>query len=169
MVECENNHQKWTNTVDYFKEKGHTFSTKLPEKRTKEDKESSTDPADPLHDAKFTSSVGGQKRFGTYSVEGLKYFAGLQKTLKANAALHAKPIAEFETKFLEKLKVADEVGDDGKPTKNKKGKKRKTPGDGGGKKRTKVVISLDSDDEEEQAAEENEDSDGDETTLGENP
>ena len=72
-------------------------------------------------------------------------------------------VANFETKFLEKLKLADEVGDDGLPSKGKSGKKRKIAGAGGKKKRAKVVMDLDSDSEEEPDLGSTSD---DDTTLG---
>ena len=67
--------------------------------------------------------------------------------MKKNAKQNAKAIEQFETKFLEKLKVEDAIGDDGLPANKKNGKKRKIPGDGP-KKRQKVTISTDSDDED---------------------
>ena len=161
MTECDNNHTKWCNTVEFYNQEGNNFNTDLPDKKTNDDKKESGEAEDPLHDAKYTSSSGGQKRFGTYSEAGLKYFSGMQNTLKGRAKGNAKEIAAFETKFLEKLMVADEVGTDGLSLKKKNGKKRKIPGQGGPKKRAKVTICMDSDTEDEDG------DDSDATTLDE--
>lgn len=147
VVEYDNNFGRWTNTVNFYQQKGNNFKTTLPPKKDKEQKEAADYKGDPLHDGKYTSSSSGQKRFGTYSVLGLEVFAKFQKILKQNAKQNAKAIEQFETKFLEKLKVEDAIGDDGLPTNKKNGKKRKIPGDGP-KKRQKVTISTDSDDED---------------------
>ena len=167
VVEYDNNFGRWTSTVDFYKQEGNSFKTSLPAKKTKEDKELPGYAGDPLHDAKFTSSSGGQKRFGTYSEKGLKFFSGLQKILKSNAKTNAVDIAAFETKFLAKLKVADAIGEDGLPTNKKDGsKKRKCPGDGP-KKRQKVIISTDSDDEGELSTASRDDDDDDDTVGNE--
>jgi len=152
VTECESNHTKWTNTVAYYKEEKNSWGLQLPDKKTKDEKEEEGNAEDPLHDAKYTSSSGGQKRFGTYSKTGLERYGSLMMTIKNNAKTNAKAVADFEKKFLAKLKEDDEVGDDGLPSRKKGGKKRKIAGDGGKKKRAKVVFVCDSDDSDDEGS-----------------
>lgn len=150
VTEYDNNSIKWSKTVDFFNQEGNNFATTLPAKKTKEEREQPGNDHDALHDAKYTRTNGGQKRFGSYLKEGLEYFGMTQKKLKKIKKDHPVQTLEWEENFLQLLRTADGVGDDGVPTTGKGGKKRKIPGQGGPKKRAKVVLCFDSDDEDEE-------------------
>ena len=138
-----NNEDKWKNNIEwYIDEKGGNgnFKHPLPKLATKR---SAGDPgAEKHHDAKFTSKVQGQSKYGTLSDDGLDLYEDTTMTLlDRRTGDTGKRMRKFEKEFFDNHLPAYLA--------ERNAKKRKGDGrDGNGKaKRAKRSLILESDNE----------------------
>ena len=100
----------------------------LPKRRTKEERKADPDSenakmVDAMHEAKYTSQDGGQNSFGTFSDEGLDYYADIGERLEERRTEHEAEYLEFEKQF--RVKLCAKYGIDVNDPEGKKGKKGK--------------------------------------------
>ena len=139
----DSNHNKWSNMFKLYADNGNYNSLKLPAKITKEEKQKDPTLVDPYHDAKYTRQDGGQLELGSFSDEGMDYYAQVGEKIREQRTKMKKEIAEYEAKLLQKLREKHNVADNnGK----KKGKAARKSGDGAAKPTKKrKIIFLDDD------------------------
>ena len=148
-----NNQDKWKNNIEwYIDKKGGkgNFKHPLPKLATKTSDGDAG--AEKHHDAKFTSKVQGQSKYGTLSDDGLDLYEDTtMKLLDRRTGDTGKRMRKLEKEFFENHLPAF--------LEEKNAKKRKGDGkDGNGKaKRAKRSLILESDDESDDGWDSNED------------
>jgi len=134
FIMFKNCHAKWTKVMEYYKKEG-SYTKNMPERMTKKQKEEAGR-KDEMHDALYSDANAGQKRFGSFSKEGVDEFKALTLEI-TNGRAEKDVLAEMhkvEKAFLNSYQ--------------KKCKDEGKKGDSSGKKRKRSA--LDDDDVEEE-------------------
>ena len=142
VIMYKNNFDKWVHMMKYWESLGN-YSAELPLQKVDDDGKLLPDV---MYEAKYTSKKAGQKRFGSFSDEGILEFQKIVSKIKERRTKHKDHFFKAEKDFLLILQKKNKIGEDGTDG-NAKNKKRKA---GGGKqpaKRPKVVCIYESDEE----------------------
>ena len=99
MITLDSNMDKWTATYNYYKEQG-SYTAKVPDPPPK-DADGNPQP-DPYRDVKYTTTAGGQQKYGSFNDEGINRFFELTKRIRDNRKNQSAKFAKFELDFLAK-------------------------------------------------------------------
>lgn len=126
----DNNWTKWIATAKFLKKAGNWKAT-LPKQKPKVFNNATKEwerPPDIMHDAKYTSSDGGQVQNGTFKSEGIKLFSDMMAKVKAARKDNIQAMVDMENKFLPLFR--DMAGKPHQRVQKSGKKKRKSAGDG---------------------------------------
>lgn len=135
----ENNEGRWGETVKYYEEEN-DWGCELRKQRKLES--GKVDPDDPLFKAKFTSRHGGQQRYGSFSLEGVKTYKSYCHDVRTYRRDNAEEFLANEIAIHAKLREMHGVKGDAPPKKTKKTSSGRARVEKPNKRRRKEIVTF---------------------------
>ena len=138
-VQVDNNFTKWMNMCEHYAHKK-DYKAELPVRKAKVNNQVVPDP---MHDAKYTSPLNGQSKYGTYSEAGLDKFEEFMEMISQRRTEHEEEYKDVEKLFLTNYRAELGIAANTAKEEGNQRRRRKPRKDGAAPKKKRKLTKYD--------------------------